>query len=240
MTLGIITASPFEANSLCPKKTVMGSTYSIGDTALLTAAGIGPQAAQQAAERLVSQGVSALLSWGVAAGLDTNLNAGSIAMPTQLLHKKTKFKVDGGWHKKIKKQITELATVYEGTSVHTDEVLCEPTQKQTLHTNSNAIIADMESATIAAVAKQANIAFLSIRVVSDPAHIALPAVLAKHLSKHKNPDILRLVFASAIRPWQWVSCYKFALGSHIALRQLNKIGDALQSHLSHPNDLQSK
>lgn len=238
MTLGIITASPFEANSLCSKKTVMGSTYSVGNTALLTLAGIGPQAAQQAAERLVSQGASALLSWGVAAGLAAELHAGSIVMPTQLLHNKRKFKVDSGWHAKIKKQVAELASVYEGASVHTDDLLCEPAQKQDLRTRSDAIIADMESAAIAAVAKQADIAFLSIRVVSDPVNTALPAVLAKHLSKHNNPDIVRLLIAGIIHPWQWRSFCKFAVGSHAALKQLNKIGDTLKSKLSPPSDLQ--
>jgi adenosylhomocysteine nucleosidase len=57
----------------------------LGEGSLLALSGIGRVAAAVAAQALVDAGVSALMTFGMAGGLDPKLKPGSVVIPCELL-----------------------------------------------------------------------------------------------------------------------------------------------------------
>ncbi|HEX7025731.1 MAG TPA: hypothetical protein VF268_00675, partial [Gammaproteobacteria bacterium] len=84
MKIGIVAASPQEIKTLLPAAVKPLQTYSLGANAWLIAAGIGTENAIRAAEWMVTNGAEALLSWGLASGINPVLPAGTVLLPQRI------------------------------------------------------------------------------------------------------------------------------------------------------------
>jgi adenosylhomocysteine nucleosidase len=90
-TVGVVAALAAEARALGRAREHRAASASFGnlkflsDGSMLAVSGIGQKAAAAAAAVLVDTGVSALMTFGMAGGLDPQLRAGALVLPTEIL-----------------------------------------------------------------------------------------------------------------------------------------------------------
>ncbi len=180
-TTGIVCALAIEADCL---NKVIASGLPGGHDIRIGVSGPGAEAARQCAEALLEEGVQALLSWGVAAGLSPDLSAGSLLLPTDVYAEHSVLPVNAAWHTRVSNMLASSGLDFAvGAMAHTPGILATPLAKQTLVSTGNAVAADMESAAVAAVAFNAGLPFLVVRAVVDPLARTLPPWIASALDE---------------------------------------------------------
>lgn len=126
-----------------------------------------PTGAEAAAKQLVSEGATALVSFGLAGGLDPSLRPGAVIIPSVVLSRGRRFSADAA-----------LADRFGGLTGHTSlagqTVASDAAEKQRLRAAMQADAIDLESGAIAAVAEIYHLPFLVVRAICDPAERTLP------------------------------------------------------------------
>ena len=85
---------------------------SLGDGALLVVSGMGGELAAAGAHRLAEAGVSALLSFGLAGGLDPALDAGRVVLPSEVISREgARRPTCSEWRRRLNRAIAELEPV---------------------------------------------------------------------------------------------------------------------------------
>lgn len=141
---------------------------------LVVQSGPGSARAAAAAAFALESGVSALVSWGLAGGLDPTLAPGTIVAPRRILrHDGEPLAVDSALHAGLAALADEF-TLHHGDLLSVPAALESPAAKSEAAAATRAVAVDMESAAIAAAAARARVPFLALRVVVDGAADALP------------------------------------------------------------------
>jgi adenosylhomocysteine nucleosidase len=153
--------------------------------------------ALQAAEVLAAKGATALISFGLAGGLNPALPPGAILVPSILIDNETVFQCD-----------TELVTWLGGATTNAmlagTEIVVTAAQKSALFAASNADAVDLESGAVARVAKAAGLPYAVLRAVADPASRDLPPAALIALNAAGKIRLLPIL-ASLIRNPQQIS-----------------------------------
>jgi hopanoid-associated phosphorylase len=119
----------------------------------------------------LGEGARAIISFGLAAGLDPGLAPGSIVIADQVLSGQQRYVCDRAWSERMRQAIgTAVARPVAGV----DGPLVRPRDKLALHDATMAVAADMESHVAAKAALRAGRPFAVLRVVCDPAQRTLP------------------------------------------------------------------
>lgn len=169
--LGIVTALPMERAWLGVIDERQGPVVEVS--------GAGSRRAREAAQRLLERGVTALASWGVAAGLRREVGAGTVVLPRRVIASDEEgYDVDAGWHRGLLDRLEDRVEVSTGALVRSPHLLETAAAKVELGRRSGALAADMESATVGAVAATGGVPFLAVRVVLDGATSPLPRSVA--------------------------------------------------------------
>jgi adenosylhomocysteine nucleosidase len=169
----------------------------------------------QAAEN----GGCALLSFGLAAGLDPGLAPGSIVIPREVVHGPRRYATDHAWSQRLRRTIAEaVATPVAGV----DGPLVKPRDKYALHEATHAAAADMESHVAARVAQRLGLPFAVLRVVGDPVQRAIPdAAVAGMRSDGRVHPVA--VLASLLRnPLQLPTLIAVAADVQLAMQTLRR------------------
>ena len=134
-----------------------------GEPAVFVANGPGPKLASQAVDVMIErQPVAALVSIGFCGGLDPSLQPGDIFVANEILGIGPALVPEGA------------SKAYRtGSLISTDRVATTPAEKAELRLTGAAAV-EMEAGGIARRAKQENIPFYCIRVVTDTAAESLP------------------------------------------------------------------
>jgi adenosylhomocysteine nucleosidase len=196
----------------------------LGEGSLLALSGIGRAAAAAAAQSLIDAGVSALMTFGMAGGLDPALKPGSVVIPCELLASDgARYVANPAWRRQVAAAVSPLRAVTEGnllTSIHAIET---PADKAAAFRATGAAAVDMESAAVAAIAAQHNLPFIAVRVIVDTAADMLPrAVVAA--SKAGRVRLARLIGGLILAPREIGSLVRLAQRYRIAMRSLRVIG----------------
>lgn len=222
--VGIVAALPAEARCLGARRISPLSRVELSDRVLIQLSGIGSTGALQAAQSLVSDGVAALVSWGTAAGLDHSLETGAVVLAERVMTPDLlSCPTDDEWRRRLRSTLAESGAISEGAIVQTDELLTTPESKQDLFANTGAVAADMESATIGAVAGQAGIAFVAVRVVLDQASDPLPEIVAHAADQTGAITPRRLIGYLLCHPRELASLNRIARNFSVARRALRRI-----------------
>ena len=101
-TIGIVIAFHQEARMFARTVNGDGAVTRVDDGLLLCVCGAGATRAESAAQCLVANGASALLSWGVCGALVTGLEAGTLLVPGAIIDSDgTALPVSSAWRDRL-------------------------------------------------------------------------------------------------------------------------------------------
>jgi hopanoid-associated phosphorylase len=163
--------------------------------------GSEPDRLRDRLSRLAPTGLRAVVSFGIAGGLDPSLNPGDVVVATAVIADSGVWKVPCGVVAGIVEQVrTSGIRVAQGPVVGIDMLMLLPTEKAEVRRETNAIAIDMESHVGAAYAAANDLPFAAIRVVSDPAIRALPPLAKRALKADGRIDVRAVLSGLARAP----------------------------------------
>ena len=176
--VGIVTALRIEARALGADSIRRGAGPRAGTISAVS--GVGCAAAGAAARSLVDAGATALMSFGLAGGLDPSLRVGAVILPIEVISfDGARFPTSSEWREQLTSAVGAEGPVVVGkllTSAHAIETVAG---KARAFRDTGAIAVDMESLAIAAIAAIHRLPFMVVRVIVDTAADELPrAVVA--------------------------------------------------------------
>jgi len=188
---GVVTALTAEARTLGSLARRTDGLYATREGNLVAISGIGGVAAAAAATRLADAGVCALVSWGLAGGLDPSLAAGTLCVPEAVV---TAEGVSVATHAHWRELMAAAAarTLVHGVLLTSEHAIDDVAGKAAAFRRTGAVAVDMESAAVAHVAGTRGLPFIAVRAIVDTARDALPrAVTAASTAGQVN--LLRLI-----------------------------------------------
>jgi adenosylhomocysteine nucleosidase len=143
--------------------------------------------------------IRGVISFGVAGGLDPTLKPGDVVVATEVLAGDTRWLADLALDEDLIANIgLGRWRIVRGRLAGTEQLVAARHLKEALHLETGAAAVDMESHVAAAYAAEAGLPFAAVRVVSDPAHRALPDLAIAAIKPDGGID-LRKVLGSIVR-----------------------------------------
>jgi len=174
--LGIVAALAAESRPLgATGRRDPGGLVTLADGTLLILSGVGLPGAAEGANRLVAAGVRALISWGMAGGLDPALVPGTLVLPHEVLSPEGRsFTTAADWRERVSAAIATRHPVCGGRLLSCREALGSVAAKALAFRETAAVAVDMESSAVAEVAAARRLPFLAVRAIVDGAADELP------------------------------------------------------------------
>lgn len=221
--LGVVAALEAEARTLGPAVHRRDGLASFGDGALLVVSGMGGDLAAPAARRLVEAGASALMSFGLAGGLDPTLRPGTVVLPDEVISRDgARFPTSAEWRRQLRLAVAEMQSFASGKLLTSALPIDTVELKAAAFRETGAVAVDMESVSVAQVAAAHQLPFMAVRVIVDGASDVLPqAVLAA--SRGGSFSVLRLVCGLAGAPRDIVAVIRLARRYRAATRSLSAV-----------------
>ncbi|MDR7036723.1 hopanoid-associated phosphorylase [Methylobacterium sp. BE186] len=162
-------------------------------------AGGNPQRLRNLLAGRTQPGCRAVVSIGIAGGLDPDLLPGDVVIASGVQADGRRYDADATVAEALLARLSRPGLkVLSGDLAGVDAAVLSLDGKADLWARTGAAAVDMESHVAAAFAERHGLPFAAIRVVCDPAHRALPAFAAQALKPNGEPDILA-VFAALAR-----------------------------------------
>lgn len=202
----------------------MSELAALGEGSLLALSGIGRAAAAAAARALVDAGVSALMTFGMAGGLDPALQPGSVVIPSELISSDgARYATCRAWRERVAAAVSTLCAVTQGNLLTSSHAIGTPADKAAAFRSTGAAAVDMESAAVAEIAAKHDLPFIAVRVIVDTAADMLPrAVVAA--SVRGRVRFARLIGGLILAPREIASLIRLAQRYRMAMRSLRAIG----------------
>ena len=192
--VGVVCALASEARHLGPQTRRHQPLTSLADGTLLAVSGMGSTAAAQSARALVGAGASALVSWGMAGGLDPALAAGTVFLPTEVVSTEGDVvTTDLRWRERLGEAIRGQAPVTHGRLLTSRKSVGSCADKANLFRQTGAAAVDMESLAIAEIARVHQLPFIAVRVIVDSAADALPRAVTAAADAEGHLQVWRLM-----------------------------------------------
>jgi adenosylhomocysteine nucleosidase len=145
--------------------------------------------------------IRGVISFGVAGGLDPSLKSGDIVVATEVLAG------DARWLAGLALNDDVMAgfglgrrRVVRGRLAGAEQVVAARHLKEALHLETGAAAVDMESHIAAEYADKVGLPFAALRVVSDPAHRALPPLAMAAIKANGDIDLRKVLRSVARNP----------------------------------------
>lgn len=223
MKLGILTALAGEAARLPPPDARLLDAHPF----ISVIAGPGQARAEAAARRLYAEGAEALMTFGVAGGLDPSLRPGDLVVASSIWNGDApRYDCAPPLVEALVASLAPLAPrcapLASLRSPVADDVV-----KRALHARHGCVAVDMESAGLARVAAEFGVPCAALRVVIDPADFSLPRAALAGMGENGETHALATALAVLRRPWELPALLRLALWYGAALRALAAAGAAL-------------
>ncbi len=224
--VGVVAALEAEARTLGPAVRRRDGLLSLSDGALLAVSGMGGAPAANAARNLIEAGAAALMSFGLAGGLDPRLRAGTILVPDEVVSRDgARFSTSAAWRERLCAAIAEQSPVAAGALLTSPGPIGAVTEKAEAFRATGAVACDMESFHVAEVSAAHNLPFIAVRVIVDTAADVLPqAVVAA--SREGQVNIPRLIGGLAMAPLGLIGLIRLARAYRAAARSLAAVAVA--------------
>ena len=219
--LGIIVSLSRELKSLTRQTIPVGSWTAITDNTLVALSGIGADRAYTAGSVLVSQGATALLSWGCAAALDDRVSPGCLILPERIIGTNGEIhRVSTEWHRRLCQALESRHPIRTEALVESDVIVKTSAEKRSLARRTQAAATDMESAAQARLAKDYGLPFIAIRAIVDTPSTEIPENVLKALDPEGNINLWKLL--SSTMPADWIKIVRLGIQFNAAQRTLKK------------------
>ena len=203
-----------------------------GASCFVVQTGIGPGRARNAADAAPRAGM--YLMTGCAGALVPSLAPGDLVVADRVLPIDGRGSPLGNLAAETGRLVAWASergfALHTGAIASSATVLDSPAAKRAA-ARAGALVVEMESSAVAAVARERSIPFVGIRVVLDVAGQAVPAALLRdggivdEESGRLRPA--RAIARLAPRPWLWPTCAGLARQQRLAERQLRALLAAL-------------
>ncbi len=223
--VGVITALPQEARALNKKCPEVGNIEELTPNLFLGISGMGYQAAKNLAYGLMPFCPNLLISWGTAAALRPELKAGTVIIPNSIVD------ADGIEYEPDQVLNTSLIhllhekniDIHKGRLIGQSSLLGTPKNKRDLFRKTGAVAADMESAAIASVAREKNIPFVAIRVITDGVDTRIPYAVVKASDDSGIIHPMTYLLTVIKQPKDWIPTLQLAMDFYRAKKSLKQI-----------------
>lgn len=188
--------------------------------------GPGAETARRAARDAVSAGATALVSWGLAGGLEAALAPGTVVVPARVAVGRARLDMDPDWSARLAERLRSEFDVHGGDLLAADQVLDTPRAKARAALETGCAAVDMESGAVASVAAEVGVPCVVVRVVADYVTDTLPPNIVDWVT----PDGERRlgpVLGAILSPTQWRDVARLAHRHRIADRTLVRLATRL-------------
>jgi adenosylhomocysteine nucleosidase len=176
-----------------------------------------PAGARVAAMRLVDEGATMLISFGLAGGLDPALAPGALVVPAAILAGGGSYVCDSGL-------VADLAGSPVRLMLGGDAIVATAAEKARLWRETGAAAVDLESGPVAEVAAAQGLPFAVLRAVCDPATRDLPSAAVEALDERGKVAPMKMAGILARHPRQIIGL--IALGRDAARARKALVGGA--------------
>ena len=215
MSIGIVVGMRSEAALLAPGP-------------MIACSGGRPARAEELASYLLEAGAEALLSFGVAGGLDPALAPGDLVIATEVDLDGASLKADEAWAKRLH---NELPQARLGVVCGAQTPMLTAADKAHLRAESGGLAIDLESAAVAEACAAKGVPFAVLRAVADPAGRAIPAFALKGLAEDGRTRALPVILGLLGRPGQLPALLGLARDNRAALKALGRAARLLDATL---------
>jgi adenosylhomocysteine nucleosidase len=222
--VGIVAALAAESRALGRATRRGQSLASLADGTLLIVSGMGRSAAAGGARRLVEAGAGALVSFGLAGGLDPTLVAGTLVLPREVVSPEGgRFVTSQVWRERLSAAVAASQPVCSGTLLTCHEAIGCAADKALAFRETGAVAVDMESLAVAEVASEHQLPFVAVRAIVDTAADALPRALIEAAADGGALRIARLLGSLTRTPADLRRLIRLAHGYRAARRALTRV-----------------
>ena len=180
-----------------------------------------PQQLRALLATLDSSTFRGVISFGVAGGLDPSLKSGDVVVATEVLSGDTRFLAGLALNEEmIASAALKRRRVVRGGLAGVEQVIAATASKAALHSETGAAAVDMESHIAAAYAAEAGLPFAALRVISDPAGRALPALAKSAIKPNGDIDVRKVLRGLARNPRTLRALVSTGIDFNRALRSL--------------------
>jgi len=216
MSAGVVTGLTREADCL--------SVIPIDERPPVRCSGARPEAAARAAESLINLGCKALVSFGMAGGLEPSLAPGALVVADTVVGADgQRFNTASSWRAALAESLQDHLTIAGGPIAGSDHALTSPTAKAALHAESGAVAVDMESHKVAAVADASDVPFLVVRAVSDPCTRSIPGWVLNGVGADGHIRYGAMAAGLVCHPWDIPAVIGLSGESNLALDALRRV-----------------
>jgi adenosylhomocysteine nucleosidase len=144
--------------------------------------------------------IRGVISFGVAGGLDPSLKSGDVVVADEVMSGDNRWLAGFALNDDLIGRLTVGLgrRVVRGGLAGVEDVVVAQASKTALRNETGAAAVDMESHIAAAYAAESGLPFAALRVISDPADRALPA-LARNAIKPNGDIDLRMILRGVVR-----------------------------------------
>jgi adenosylhomocysteine nucleosidase len=188
---------------------------------IVRCAAADPQKARRLMQDMIADGVRRCVSFGLAGGLVPGLPSGTIILGSHVVSRDGVWSCDQLWQQRL---VAEIPAAQVGGVWGTDAIIAAAPDKARLHRHSHCLIADMESHILAECAAAAQLPFVVVRVICDPAEFTLPAAALLPLRADGTPDLVGVLTGLLRRPTQLLDLLRLGRHHQRAMNVLARIG----------------
>lgn len=181
----------------------------------------GGDAARLASEldAAIAGGAGAVLSFGLAGGLQPDLHCGTVVVPDEIVGGACRYPTDPDWAQRLR---ARLGGCDARPVAGVDAPMIDPHDKQRLGAATGAAIADMESHVAAQMARQAGLPCAVLRVVADAADRGLPPAAVIGMRPGGGINLMGVLGSLLRHPRQLPDLARVAGDVRIAVQQLTR------------------
>ncbi len=191
----------------------------------IACAGASAGRARQGARRLLAEGAGALLSFGIAGGLDPALAPGDLVLPERIA---AAGRPPIACDPDLRAQWLAAAAAaglgaLGGSLLDSAAMVATVADKRALFSATGCVATDMESRAVADVAAEAGVPFAAARAVANPAGRSLPRAVRGIIGPAGRPRPAALVLRLCLRPWEVPAVVRLGRDAEAGLASLGRL-----------------